>query len=164
MEAVITGGDVAPFNGPVETGVRAVVVLHACFPKELDIQRLTALDYLIVRTSLLGGPNDLHPSTPIMTPVTQVRRKVVYTGLDLMISRELVERIITKQGIYYRAGEYSSFFVEALTTSYARQMLHRADWIAEYFESYDDETFENLMSDLLDDWVAEFQDENAGAK
>lgn len=161
MEAVAER-KIAPFNGPVETGMRAVVCLHACFPNELDIQRLTALDYLIVRTSILDGPPDLHPSTPIMTPVTQVRRKAVYAALDLMMSRELVERTITEQGIYYRAGEYSSFFVDALSTSYAQQMLIRARWIADYFAAYDDEAFESLMTDLLDDWVAEFQDENAG--
>jgi len=164
METVVVGSDITPFNGPVETGLRAVVALHASFPKELDIQRLTALDFLVVRTSLLGGPIDLHPSTPIMTPVTQVRRKAVYAGLDLMISRELVERTITERGIYYRAGEYSSFFIDALTTSYAHQMLSRAKWISDYFESYDDEAFETLMSDLLGDWVAEFQDENAGVE
>lgn len=163
MEAV-ADRKIAPFNGPVETGMRAVVCLHACFPNELDIQRLTALDYLIVRTSLLDGPPDLHPSTPIMTPVTQVRRRAVYAALDLMMSRELVDRTITEQGIYYRAGEYSSFFVDALSTSYAQQMLSRARWIADYFAAYDDEAFESLMSDLLDDWVAEFQDENAGVE
>ncbi|MDO6782258.1 hypothetical protein Q4604_23625 [Marinovum sp. 1_MG-2023] len=99
-----------------------------------------------------------------MTPVTQVRRKAVYAALDLMMSRELVERTITEQGIYYRAGEYSSFFVDALSTSYAQQMLFRARWIADYFTAYDDEAFESLMNDLLDDWVAEFQDENAGVE
>lgn len=163
MEAV-ADQKIVPFNGPVETGMRAVLCLHASFPNELDIQRLTALDYLVVRTSLLGGPPDLHPSTPIMTPVTQVRRKAVYAGLNLMISRELIERIINENGIYYRAGEYSSFFIEALTTSYSQQMLHRAKWIADYFVSHDDESFEGLMNGLLDDWVAEFQDENMGVE
>ena len=124
MEEVDSLGS-SPFNGSLETGMRAVMALHASFPMELDIQRLTALDYLIVRTSLLDGPDDLHPSTPITTPVTQVRRKAVYDALDLMMSRELVERTITSQGIYFRAGEYSSFFVEALTTKYAQQLLHR---------------------------------------
>ena len=162
MEAVV-GSDIATFNGPVETGMRTILILHATFPQELDIQRLTALDYLIVRTSLLDGPPDLHPSTPIMTPVTQVRRKAVYAGLDLMISRELVERTIKEQGIYYRAGEYSTFFVESLATSYVQKMLHRAEWIANFFEGYDDDGFESLMSNLMDDWVAEFQDENTSA-
>jgi len=163
MEALVDR-PIAPFNGPVETGMRAVVCLHTSFPNELDIQRLTALDFLVVRTSLLNGPPDLHPSTPIMSPLTQVRRKAVYAGLHLMISRELIERTITENGIYYRAGDYSSFFIEALKTSYAQQMLYRAKWIADYFAGYDDESFERLMSDLLDDWVAEFQDENAGTE
>ena len=151
--------DRSPFNGALETGLRAVMALHASFPRELDIQRLTALDYLIVRTSLLDGPEDLHPSTPITTPVTQVRRKAVYAALDLLMSRELVERSITDQGIYYRAGEYSSFFVEALTTSYAQRLLDRAKWIALYFEEYNETQFDTPMSELLDDWVAEFQDD-----
>lgn len=156
--------DWSPFNGSLETGMRAVMALHASFPMELDIQRLTALDYLIVRTSLLDGPDDLHPSTPITTPVSQVRRKAVYDALDLMMPRELVERTISNQGIYYRAGEYSSFFVEALTTKYAQRLLRRARWVAEYFEGYSEAQFNGLMAELLDDWVAEFQDEARGVE
>jgi hypothetical protein len=149
----------SPFNGSLETGMRAVMALHASFPIEFDIQRLTALDYLILRTSLLDGPDDLHPSTPITTPVTQVRRKAVYDALDLMMSRELVERTITDQGIYFRAGEYSSFFVEALSTKYAQRLRHRAIWVANYFKGYSEAQFNSLMAELLGDWVAEFQDE-----
>ncbi|WP_412563277.1 ABC-three component system middle component 2 [Thalassobius sp. MITS945101] len=161
MEAVAPETN-SPFNGPVETGMRAVLCLHASFPKELDIQRLTALDYLLVRTSLLGGPPDIHPSTPIMTPVTQVRRKAVSESLDLMMSRELVERSITEKGIFYRAGEYSSFFVDALCTSYSEQLRYRANWIADYFATYSDDAFEDHMRSLLSDWVSEFQDETKG--
>mgnify|MGYP000601087377 CR=1 FL=1 len=161
MEAVAANATI-PFNGPVETGLRAVLCLHTSFPGTLDIQRLTALDYLLVRTSILGGPPDIHPSTPIMTPVTQVRRKAVYAGLDLMMSRELVERSITQSGIYYRAGEYSSFFVDALNTSYTKQLLDRAKWISEFFAQYNDDDFEDLMRGLLAGWVSEFQDETKG--
>lgn len=164
MEEITASVRRSPFNGPLETGMRVVLALHASFPRELDIQRLTALDYLTVRTSLLGGPVDLHPSAPITSPVTQVRRKAVYAALDLMMSRELVERVITDHGIYYRAGEYSSFFVDALTTSYSQQMLSRAKWVAEFFEDYSEVQFEDLMSEFLDDWVAEFQDENLGVE
>ncbi len=55
------------FNGPLEAGVRAVAVLGFAFPRAYDIQRLTAFDYLLVRTHQLGGPDDLHPATPIQT-------------------------------------------------------------------------------------------------
>ena len=164
MEKKVDSLNKSPFNGSLETGMRAVMALHASFPRELDIQRLTALDYLIVRTSLLDGPSDLHPSTPITTPVTQVRREAVYNALDLMMSRELVERSITDQGIYFRAGEYSSFFVEALTTPYAQRLLCRARWVADYFNEYSESQFDRLMAELLDDWVTEFQDEATGVE
>jgi hypothetical protein len=59
------------FNGPLEAGVRAVAVLGSAFPRGYDIQRLTAFDYLLVRTHQLGGPDDLHPTTPIRTPATE---------------------------------------------------------------------------------------------
>ena len=62
------------FNGPLEAGVRAVAVLGSAYPAGFDIQRLTAFDYLLVRTSVLNGPDDLHPSAPIQTPATEVRR------------------------------------------------------------------------------------------
>ncbi|RMA40894.1 ABC-three component system middle component 2 [Rhodophyticola porphyridii] len=152
-----------PFNGPLETGIRAVLNLYACFPKALDIQRLTALDYLIVRTSVLDGPPDLHPATPIVSPITQVRRKSVHAALRLMISRELVQQVATESGIFYRAGESSKFFVDALQSSYIRQLMNRASWLAKYSDQLDDQEFDKQMDQLLENWVSEFQDESGAA-
>lgn len=152
-----------PFNGPLETGMRAVLNLHACFPKLLDIQRLTALDYLIVRTSVLNGPPDLHPATPIVSPITQVRRKSVQAALRLMISRELVQQVATERGIFYRAGESAKFFADALQSSYIQQLMNRAKWLAKYSDQLDDQEFDNRMNEILEHWVSEFQDESGSA-
>ena len=43
------------FNGPLEAGIRAVALLGAAYPKAFDLQRLTALDYLLVRTKTSTG-------------------------------------------------------------------------------------------------------------
>ena len=152
-----------PFNGPLETGMRAVLNLHACFPKLLDIQRLTALAYLIVRTSVLNGPPDLHPATPIVSPVTQVRRQSVQAALRLMISRELVQQVATERGIFYRAGESAKFFADALQSSYIQQLMNRAKWLAKYSDQLDDQEFDNRMNQILEHWVSEFQDESGSA-
>jgi hypothetical protein len=143
----------------LETGMRADMNLHACFPKLMDIQRLTALDYLIVRTSVLDGPPDLHPATPILSPITQVRRKSVQSAVRLMISRELVQQIVTEHGIFYRAGESAKFFVDALQSSYSQQLVNRARWLAKYSNQLDDDEFDSQMNQLLEHWVSEFQDE-----
>lgn len=163
MEELAPQSPDLPFNGPLETGMRAVLNLHACFPKLLDIQRLTALDYLIVRTSVLDGPPDLHPATPIVSPITQVRRKSVQAALRLMLSRQLVEQVATERGIFYRAGESAKFFVDAMQSSYVRQLMHRATWLANYSAQLDDQEFDNRMSQMLEHWVSEFQDESGSA-
>jgi hypothetical protein len=153
----------SPFNGPLETGVRAVFVLHAHFPRRMDINRLTAMDYLVIRTSLLpDGPRDLHPSTPIVSPVTQIRRKSVQSAVALMMSRGLVDQVIDKNGVFFEAGDNSEFFVNALQTPYLLQLRERARWLAYYFQEYTDEGFDKLMGDLLTNWVSEFQDEMNG--
>ena len=151
------------FNGALESGVRAVLALYACYPAGLDLQRITAMDYLMVRTSLLDGPSDLHPGTPVMTPVTQVRRKTVQDGLHLMMSRDLVSQSATSHGIYFTAGDNSALFVDCLQSFYLQQLKERAEWLTSYFQSYNDEDFDGLMRDLLTNWISEFQDESVSA-
>jgi hypothetical protein len=157
MEDEIAGRHTLTFNGPLEAGVRAVAILGAAFPAAFDIQRLTAMDYLLVRTSKLGGPDDLHPATPIQTPATEVRRKIVQNALLLMISRELIERKLHSDGIRYRAGEAASLFLNSLQTRYLVALKGRAEWLVDYLKDYSDSEFQSLMRQFFDDWVVEFQ-------
>ena len=115
------------FNGPLEAGVRVVATLGAAFPQAFDLQRLTAFDYLLVRTEQLGGPENLHPSAPIQTPATEVRRKIVQRALELMMTRDLVSRRAEQTGIYYFAGESASMFLDSLRTSYLSALKERAE-------------------------------------
>lgn len=55
------------FNGPLEAGIRAVSILGAAYPQTYDLQRLVALDYLLVHTGDIDGPDNLHPPTPMHT-------------------------------------------------------------------------------------------------
>jgi hypothetical protein len=145
------------FNGPLEAGVRAVAVLGSAFPRAYDIQRLTAFDYLLVRTHQLGGPDDLHPSTPIQTPATEVRRRVVQDAVHLMMTRDLVVRVIDEQGISYRAGEAASMFLDSLSTPYLAALKDRAEWLVYYLADYTDKELDALMRKFFNTWVVEFQ-------
>lgn len=40
----------APFNGAVEIGLRALTVLNEAFPGDYSLQRLVVFDYLVVRS------------------------------------------------------------------------------------------------------------------
>src|ERR1700722_11447057 len=120
MDEVASRRPALTFNGPLEAGVRAVAILAAAFPRSFDLQRLTALDYLLVRTRQLGGPDDLHPATPIQTPATEVRRKVVHNALLLMMTRDLIVREVHPDGLRYRAGETAAPFLNSIRTPYLR--------------------------------------------
>jgi hypothetical protein len=157
MDEQLAGRQSLTFNGPLEAGVRAVAILGAAFPVAFDIQRLTALDYLLVRTSQLGGPADLHPGTPIQTPATEVRRKVVQNALLLMMSRDLVIRELHTDGIRYRAGEATSLFLNSLRTPYLVALKERAKWLVDHLKTYSDDEFQALIRQFFDNWVAEFQ-------
>lgn len=153
------------FNGPLEAGVRAVAILNAAYPHAFDIQRLTALDYLLTRTSSIGGPNDLHPAAPIQTPATEVRRRVVHDAILLMMTRDLVEREVHSDGIRYVAGEAAASFLASLRTDYFERVKIRADWLAHHLADHSDDEFNALMRGLFRDWVEQFQsvEQSAGA-
>ena len=157
MDRLSTEKHALTFNGPLEAGVRAVAVLEAAFPRAFDLQRLTAFDYLLVRTEQLGGPDDLHPSAPIKTPATEVRRKLVQQALFLMMTRDLVVREPHPHGICYHAGETATFFLNSLQTPYMKALRERAAWLVSYVAGYTDDEFDALMRRFFDSWVMEFQ-------
>lgn len=146
------------FNGPLEAGIRAVAVLGSAYPESFDIQRLTAYDYLLVRTSVLDGPDDLHPTAPIQTPATEVRRKIVQDALHMMMARDLIERDVSENGISYRAGDAAAVFLESLTTPYIRALKDRAAWLTNRLAGYDEAAFDTMMREFFDQWMVEFQD------
>jgi len=146
------------FNGPLEAGLRAVAVLGTDYPNTYDLERLTAYDYLLVRTSGLGGPDDLHPNTPIQTPATQVRRKIVQDAIHMMMSRDLIERKIGAFGIEYCAGESASLFLDSLKTPYISELKMRAAWLTKHFANFDKDQFDVVMREMFDHWMMEFQE------
>jgi hypothetical protein len=148
---------VLTFNGPLEAGVRALAILGVAYPRDFDLQRMVAFDYLLVHTSELGGPDDLHPHTPIRTPATEVRRKVVQNALHLMMTRDLIERVVTANGIRFCAGEMAASFLDALQSSYIIELKRRATWLVQHLADYGDKEFDDLMRRFFDQWVVEFQ-------
>lgn len=145
------------FNGPLEAGIRSVSILGAAYPQTYDLQRLVAFDYLLVHTGDIGGPESLHPPTPLHSAELLVRRKLVEESLLLMMTRALVERQVTAEGIKYGAGENAATFLSSLSTGYLRSLKERAAWLVGALGSYHDVEFRGVMRRFFDDWVEEFQ-------
>lgn len=147
----------ATFNGPLEAGIRAVSILGAAYPDAYDLQRLVALDYLLVHTADVGGPANLHPPTPIHSAELLVRRKLVQQALNLMMTRDLIAREISAEGITYAAGENAATFLASVSSDYLLALKHRADWLVDAVGGLSDHEFKAVMHRFFDKWVEEFQ-------
>jgi hypothetical protein len=145
------------FNGPLEAGVRAVAILAASHPRSLDLQRLITFDYLLVHTGDVDGPDSLHPPAPLHSAELLVRRKLVEQALLLMITRDLVQREASVDGIRYRAGENAAPFLEALQSRYLNDLKERAKWLVERFGTCSETEFRAVTRQFFDRWIEEFQ-------
>ena len=147
----------APFNSPLETGVRSLVILNAVFPNSLDLQRLVDFDYLVVHSSDAGGPKSLHAPLPLRTGELLVRRGLIEKGLILMMSRGLISREPTLSGIQYTAADSANPFLEALNSTYMFKLKERAAWVAERFRDSSSDEISNTTRSFFNDWTTQFQ-------
>ncbi|PRB80217.1 ABC-three component system middle component 2 [Pseudomonas sp. MYb185] len=148
--------NVTVFNSALETGVRSLVILAANFPVALDLQRLVDFDYLVVHSGDVNGPESLHPPLPMREGELLVRRKIIESGLSLMMSRGLVTRIAGAKGFFYQASDYAKPFVDSMATPYMRTLMDRAHWVGETFGNMDTAELQDLISRFFDKWTTQF--------
>lgn len=146
-----------PFNSPLECGLRTLVLLAAAHPAVYDLQRLVFYDYLLVHSGdVPGGPDSIHPPTPLRSGEALVRRHWIERGLLLMISRELVIRTFSPQGIVYQASPLTSTFLRYMEEPYTKRLQERAQWVIERFGGYSDHELVEFFKANLDRWGGEF--------
>lgn len=145
------------FNSPIETGVRALILLAESYPERLDLQRILEFDYLVVHSGDVGGPPSLHPPLPLRSGELLVRRHLIERGLLLMISRGLVARYATAAGFTYQADDSAGPFLDALTAEYLNELKERAGWVFATFGKMSDPDIRRVLSTVYDQWTREFQ-------
>lgn len=128
----------SPFNTPLETGIRLVILLTEAYPNMFSLDRLVMLDHILVHTTDFGGPTSVHPPSPYRVAEPYVRRELVQRSLVLFRSRGLLNEVPTDEGFLWRAGEPAAPFVECLTTRYHRLLRARAKWTVDNFGSASD--------------------------
>jgi hypothetical protein len=144
------------FNTPFETGLRSVVILTAGYPDVFGLTRLVIFDHLVVHSEDAGGPESMHPKDRSRAAEILVRRRLVDSGLALMQTRGLVERIVTRDGFRYRAGEEAGSFVDMLSSTYMQALKERAIWLIENIQPMSDDELSSLVRHRMDEWEPEF--------
>jgi ABC-3C biological conflict system middle component len=145
------------FNTPLECGLRCVALLLAAHPRRWDLQRIVQGEYLLVHSGdVTGGPPSLHPSAPQRAGELLVRRGLVERALLFMLSRQLICRSLSNDGIQYFAGENGLPFFDALQSPYSRSLLSRAKWVVETFGNMPGSELDEYMRSHWSDWGSEF--------
>ena len=145
------------FNTPLECGLRMLFVLNASAPSKADLQRLISYDYLIVHSGdVADSPGSLHPAVPFRGAEWLVKRDLVRNGLDLMFARELIEKKLEANGIFYIGSRLTEAFIALLKTPYSDELKKRASWVVDRFGKLQDEELENYMTVNVGRWGAEF--------
>ena len=148
---------VQPFNSPIETGIRALILLAAAYPAQLDLQRLLEYDYMMVHTGDVDGPPSIHPALPLRSGELLVRRQLIERGLMLMISRALISRHATPNGFMYQAEDDAGPFLDALAAEYLSDLKNRAEWVVNRFREMSDQEIRFMLTRVYDQWSREFQ-------
>ena len=148
---------IIPFNSALETGVRALTILVAAYPRSHDLHRLVQYDYLTVHSADADGPPSLHPALPLRSNELLVRSRTVERGLLLMMSAKLIDRHITEQGFAYVAKDDACTFLSNLTSEYQRGVGERAQWVVDCFDELSAEALSDLIKGLFEAWTVDFQ-------
>ena len=158
----MSGEAPSPFNSALETGVRTLAILSACYPNAHDLGRLVQYDYLTVHSADAGGPPSIHPPLPLRSGELLVRRGLIESGLRLMMSRSLVRREVNIQGFFYRADDSAASFLDNLKSPYIVALRNRAEWVATTFDSLTPDGLSSIVKRLFESWTIELQSVQPG--
>jgi hypothetical protein len=157
LEDKISG--VVPFNSKLETGIRALVVLEAFYPRRCDLIEMTWFDHLVVHTGDLDGkdvPESLHPDLPNRAGELLVRRQLVEQSLRIMQQMHLIDVFESEAGIEFCAGEEAPSYLDLLQAPYSQALKQRAEWMADRFTSLTNVEMRSLIEGRIGRWTAEF--------
>lgn len=143
------------FNSTIETGIRAVIVLEALYPRACSLETMTCFDHVVVHSHDLDGPPSLHPDLKPRTGELVVRRDLVRESLKLMVRMNLVEESHTGEGIRFVASDDVPRFLKSMRAAYSVALKDRARWIAERFGEMTEQEIGQVVTGLLGRWTLE---------
>jgi hypothetical protein len=169
MEAVNPPSDngASLFNSPLETGIRALTVLEAFYPRRFDLTEMTWFDHLVVHTSDLSdfagtlAPDSLHPDLPARAGELFVRRRLVESSLRLVHRAHLVDILHDENGVQFVASEEAPSFLASLKAPYTLELRKRAVWLAEQFRDLRSAEIAELVRKKVGRWTADFAADSA---
>lgn len=144
-----------PLNSPLEVGMRALMLLSASFPQQLDVAQLVYLDHAMLHSGELHGPPSLHPTLPAGPGELAMKRHLIEQGLIVLMRAGLADVEATGDGLVYRASEEGPGFVDILEAPYTDELKSRAAWVIAAHASPGLDV-RAVTRDITDRWARDF--------
>ena len=138
--------DKSIFNSPFELGVRMVFLLLEIYPKKLDLHTLSYLDYALIYSGDLDGPDSLHTPVPLRGGEYLSRQQIIEQGLHLMSHRGFVGICYSKNGITYYAGDNASSLIGLMGGAYSRELRKRGKWVSKYLSNHTAKDLDDIFN------------------
>src|SRR4051794_14872448 len=117
-------------NSPIELGVRSLIVLVSVYPRKLDLNRLVLMDYCLMHSDDLDGPQSVLPPTPVRSSELGVKRSLIDRGVQVMVRAGMVKVAATTDGILFGASEDALPFLRLLRSPHTTVLTSVAEWVA----------------------------------
>lgn len=115
-------------NSPLELGLRTLVVLTASFPRQLDVDRLVLMDYCLLHSADLGGPESVLPAISTRGGELGIKRSVLEHGLQVMARARMIDVVASTEGLTYRASEAAAPFLRLVSSPLLDRLTAVALW------------------------------------
>lgn len=147
------------FNTPHEIGLRILFIISKDLSYLFSIDRLINLDYLVLNTGDIKGPDSLHPPVPYRGVQLFIKREIMKLGIQIMLSKELIAIEFTTTGVRYKGCDILIPFIEKFTSEYANKLKIRSDYVINRFKDYSDDELSLFMKNNYNNWGNEFINE-----
>jgi hypothetical protein len=152
-----SGEKINTFNSALEIGSRIVALLCASYPDSLDIQKIIRLDYLMIHSGDVGGPESLHPPVPHRSGELLVKHELVRRGIYLMMSRGLIKQLAEPDGFKYLAEDEAGTFVSSFKSIYYNELRNRANWTISTYSKHSISELDLLAKKFFGTLQSQFQ-------
>lgn len=145
------------FNSPEEVGVRILFILDVC-GNRMSSQRIMYYDYFALHLKDIDDNYEsLHPDNPNHSSEIAVRREKINQGLNLMISKGLLNVKYSKTGIYYQKNQLTSSFIALFKNGYSDRLKQNITIVDKMFREYSDNRIYKYVNKNIGSWVGEFE-------
>ena len=140
------------YNTPVEIALRLLMIIVKN-KKEIDIDKLMIVDYLSLHGSLVNDELiSIHPDNPFHGLEVYSKINVVKQGIELLISKGLIDVKFNCRGIEYTSNAISEYFLSYFDSEYYLELEKNIEVVTKIFKNYSSDDIRRYLYDNIELW------------